>query len=152
MKTYKRELKTILFQLRGCGWVAHADVQNVIVEYTHLEGAAKTPTASRRVSLQIFHAARAIDTFLGHIAGHEGTKRGRQVPPYWTLGSALREIQAHGVGGLQFTGLTVADIQQITISRNTYLHKANCFPSDQDMQLFINRTIRAISEAVVFTP
>jgi hypothetical protein len=152
MKTYKREVKTILFHLKGCAWATHGDVQNVIVEYTHLNDAAKTPTGPRRVSLQIFHAARAIDTLLAHIANHEGTKCGRAVPRYWTLGSSLREIQTHGVGGLRFSGPTKIDIEDMTDSRNTYLHQANCFPNDQDMQVFINKTIRAILEAAAFPP
>ena len=152
MKTYKKEVKTILFALRGCPWATHAGVQDVITEYTHLENAASTPTPSRRVSLQIFHAARAIDTFMGHLAEHESVKHARPRPAYWTLGSSLRTIQAHGVGGLNFTTATLREIGAIRIARNSYLHRANLFPNDVDMQRFISRTVRALAEATTFPP
>lgn len=152
MKTYQKEIKTILFQLRGCPWAVHGRVQDVIVEYTHLANAGSTPTTSRRVSLQIFHAARAIDTFLAHLAEHECIKVGRPVPGYWTLGKSLQVIQDYGVGGSKFTVATEGEVRQIKTTRNGYLHRANCFPSDKDMQRFINRTIRAIGEATAFPP
>jgi hypothetical protein len=56
MKTFKREIATILLQLRGCPWAGHPDVADVIAEYIHFEQSGKTPTQSRRVSLQIFHS------------------------------------------------------------------------------------------------
>jgi hypothetical protein len=152
MRTYRQESRTILFALRASRWASHAEVQEVIVEYGHMENAASTPTQTRRISLQIFHASRAIDTFLGHIADHEWVKSGRPNRPlYWTLDSSVRAIQTHKVGGSDFN-TTLPDVQQITKDRNQYLHRANSFPTDQAIQQFLNRTVRAILEATTFRP
>ena len=70
MLTFKKEIEAILAQLMGSPWAAHPEVQDVIAEYQHFLGAAKTPTQTRRVSLQIFHASRAIDSFLDLSPGH----------------------------------------------------------------------------------
>ncbi len=152
MKTFKRELKTILFTLSASRWAVQVGVQDVIVEYTHLQDAARTPTQARRVSLQIFHASRAIDSLLAHIAQYECIRAGRMPPTHWTLGSALMDIQNHRVNGSRFNPVTKTEIDDITKSRNTYLHRANCFPTDRDIQQFLNKTIRAIQEATAFQP
>jgi len=152
MKTYKTELKSILLVLRGCAWAAHSGIQDVIAEYEHLRNAASTPTPSRRVSLQIFHASRAVDTFLAHLAGHECTKTGRTPPSYWTLTRSRNWIQNHKIGGMSFDAATEAAIRDITTARNTYMHNANFFPNDPEMQQFINRTARTISAAAKFPP
>ena len=152
MKTFRSELRTILFSLRNCPWAAQAPVQNVITEYEHLDNASSTPTQTRRVSLQIFHASRAIDSFLKQLANHEAHKRGRPINHKLTLGSSLKAIQNHKVGGRTFAGPTVTDIKKITDDRNLYLHSANYFPQDVVIQNFLSRTIRAIQEAVSFPP
>jgi hypothetical protein len=99
MLTFKKEIETILFTLRGSPWATHADVQKVISEYEHFIGAAKTPTQTRRVSLQIFHASRAIDSLLKHMVEHEANRVGRAVVGYLNLKRSLNNIQRHGVGG-----------------------------------------------------
>jgi hypothetical protein len=76
MQTFKKEISTIQVQLMGSAWATHPNVIEVLEEYQHLAGAARTPTQSRRISLQIFHASRAIDTFLAHVAGNEAAKPG----------------------------------------------------------------------------
>jgi hypothetical protein len=123
----------------------------VIEEYLHLQNAASTPTQSRRVSLQIFHASRAIDSLLAHVAEHERQKIGAS-PQIWTLGSSRIWIQENRVSGSLFDVPTDADIKDITADRNKYLHRANLFPGDTEMQLFINKTIRVIAMAVSFQP
>ena len=59
MQTFKKEIEAILIQLMGSPWAPHPQVQDVIAEYQHFVGSGKTPTQTRRVSLQIFHASRA---------------------------------------------------------------------------------------------
>jgi hypothetical protein len=150
MQTFKAEIRTLLFALRGSPWAAHAEVQEVISEYNHFENAGKTPTSSRRVSLQIFHASRAIDSYLAHLRRHEEIKSGRTPPTYSTLGASLRYIQRNGIGGQRFSLPVENDIRTVKGDRNTYLHRANCFPTDGIIKLFLNRTIRAINEATTF--
>src|SRR5579862_7078523 len=126
MQTFKKEVATILTHLAGSKWATHGGVQEVLKEYGHLEGAARTPTPTRRVSLQIFHASRAIDSFLAHLATHESKKPGQPAAPaYFTLGSSLNYIKTNGVGGSRFSPTTELDIQAITKDRNKYLHVAN---------------------------
>lgn len=150
MRTYKKEIETILFSLRGSPWAAHAAVQNVISEYEHLIGAAKTPTQTRRVSLQIFHASRAIDSLLKHIVEHEAGRVGRVLTGYLNLKRSLNNIQNHGIGGQKFTPATVTDVKDLTKARNRYLHVADDFPADGELQIFLNQTVRTIGEAITF--
>lgn len=153
MQTFKKEIATILTHLLGSKWATHAGVQDVLKEYGHLEGAARTPTQTRRVSLQIFHASRAIDSLLAHIASHEAKKPGRPAPPaYFTLGSSLNYIKANGVGGSRFTPTTELDLQAVTKDRNKYLHAANLFPADVEIRRFLIRTTTALREAATFPP
>jgi hypothetical protein len=152
MRTYKQELRTIFFVLRSSPWAAQGAIQDVIEEYRHLENAASTPTQTRRVSLQIFHASRAIDSLLASLAGYECQKTGTTLPQHWTLGSSRRWIQRNGVGGSRFDAPTDADITDIKNDRNTYMHRANMFPGDPQMQRFINRTVRVIGAATAFQP
>jgi len=53
MLNFKAEIATILTMLNGSQWATHTQVQQVLHEYQHLAGAAKTPTGTRRVSLPI---------------------------------------------------------------------------------------------------
>lgn len=153
MLTFKKEIQTILAQLMGSPWATHPRVQEVIEEYRHLEGAAKTPTQARRVSLQIFHASRAIDTFLAHIATHESGKPGRTpATGYFTLGSSIAYIATNTVGGVTFSTTVRADLRALTTDRNQFLHRANVFPADGDMRRFLMRTINALQEAATFPP
>lgn len=152
MRTYKQELRTILFVLQGSPWAAQGGIQDVIQEYLHLENAASTPTQTRRVSLQIFHASRAIDSLLAHLAEYEKQRTGLPGPQNWTLGSSRRWIQRNGVRGSRFDSPTDTDITDIKNDRNTYMHRANLFPGDPQMQKFINKTIRIIGMAASFQP
>jgi hypothetical protein len=153
MKTFKREIATILLQLRGSPWAGHHDVGDVIEEYIHFEQSAKTPTQSRRVSLQIFHASRAIDSFLAHIVRNEASKPGRAAAPVnRTIGSSQVYVRNNGIDGRHFSVPVDADIDSIRNDRNDYLHRANFFPSDSTIGQFLNKTIRAIGEATTFPP
>lgn len=152
MQTFKAEIRTIIFALRGSPWGVHPAVQDIISEYDHFERAGKTPDQHRRVSLQIFHASRAIDSFLAHLVRHEAAKAGGIPPARTTLGICLRYIQRQGIGGQNFTAPVAHDIRTLTDDRNTYMHRANYFPSDGLMRQFLNRTIRAINEAAIFPP
>ena len=151
MKTFKREGETLLAQLMGNPWSTHARVGDVIAEYSHLVLAAKTPTQVRRVSLQIFHACRAIDTLLAHIVEHESMKPGAAAKPSpLTLGSSLRYIRTKSIGGARFTVPVNTDLVALTKVRNGYLHSANTFPGDGEIHLFLTRSILAIQEATTF--
>jgi hypothetical protein len=150
MLTFKREIETIMFALRASPWAGHPEVQRVISEYEHFIGAAKTPTQTRRISLQIFHASRAIDSLLKHMVEHEAHRVGRPVVGYLNLKRSLNNIQNHGVGGQRFTTVTVTDVNDLTRARNRYLHVANDFPADGDLRVFLNQTVRAIGEAITF--
>jgi hypothetical protein len=152
MLTFKREVETILFTLRWSPWATHPEVQRVISEYEHFVGAAKTPTQTRRVSLQIFHASRAIDSLLKHMVEHEARRVGRTITRYLNLKRSLNNIQHHGVGGQRFTAVTVTDVNDLTRARNRYLHVADDFPADGDLRVFLNQTVRAIAEAIAFPP
>jgi hypothetical protein len=150
MQTFKAEIRTILFSLQGSPWATHPKVQEVISEYRYFEYAGQTPTQERRVSLQIFHASRAIDSYLAHLRSYEETKNGRVAPKWSTLGISLRYIQRHGIGGQKFTGPVANDIKTLTDDRNFYLHTASFFPSDVVIRQFLTRTIRAIGQATTF--
>jgi hypothetical protein len=150
MQTFKKEIETILFNLRNSAWAGHAEVAKVIAEYEHLMGAAKTSNQKRRVSLQIFHASRAIDSLLKHIAEYEGQRTGRAIAGYLTLKRSLNAIQRHGVAGRRFSATTETDLIDLTMARNNYLHVADHFPADGDVRVFLNQTVRAIGEALVF--
>jgi hypothetical protein len=153
METYKREIASILVTLAGSPWGPHPSVQEVLTEYGHLADAARTPHGTRRISLQIFHSSRAIDSLLAHIAARESAKVSPPAPgTYWTLGKSLRYIRNNGIGGQHFTAATDADLSQLTDDRNTYLHQANVFPSDVEMRRFLTRTVKALQEAVTFPP
>lgn len=151
MQTFKKEIATILTILSGSPWATHPEVQDVLREYGHLAEAARTPTPTRRVSLQIFHASRAIDSLLAHIAGHEAKKPGK-VPPkgHFTLGSSLTYIRDNTIGGSAFTPATDGDLKALTTDRNRYLHRANIFPIDGDIRRFLLRTVLALQEASTF--
>src|SRR5260370_32980911 len=149
MKTFKKEIEAILAQLMGSPWAPHAEVQDVIAEYQHFLGAAKTPSQTRRVSLQIFHASRAIDTFLAHVADYEAAKPARApAPAYWTLGKSLNYVRTHSISGSRFTPPTNTDLVQLKDDRNAYLHQANNFPTDQIIRRFLARTTNGIKEAI----
>ena len=151
MQTFKKEIEGILAQLMGSPWATHPAVRDVIEEYRHFLGAAKTPTQTRRVSLQIFHASRAIDSFLAHVAGHEAAKPGKvPAPRYWTLGASLRYIHANSISGSQFTLPTGTDLRLLKNDRNSYLHRANNFPTDGVIRRFLTRTTNGIKEATTF--
>jgi hypothetical protein len=153
MQTFKRELTTILTILSGNPWAKHPEVQEVLSEYRHLAEAARTPTATRRVSLQIFHASRAIDSLLAHIAGHEAAKPGKHpATGYFTLGASLAYIRTHTIGGMSFTTATEGGLTALTTERNRYLHRANLFPLDGDIRRFLLRTVLALQEASTFPP
>jgi hypothetical protein len=150
MLTFKKEVETIFFALRGSPWATHPEVQRVIAEYEHFIGAAKTPTQTRRVSLQIFHASRAIDSLLKHMVVHESHRVGRAVVGYLNLKRSLNNIQRHGVGGQTFSAATEIDVKDLTKARNRYLHVADDFPADGDLRVFLSQTFRAIGEATTF--
>jgi hypothetical protein len=150
MLTFKKEIETILFALRGSPWATHPEVQKVISEYEHFIGAAKTPTQTRRVSLQIFHASRAIDSLLKHMVEHEAHRVGRAITGYLNLNRSINRIQRHGVGGQTFTSPTETDVKDLTDVRNKYLHVAGDFPTDGELRVFLNQTVRAIGEAIAF--
>jgi phosphatidylserine/phosphatidylglycerophosphate/cardiolipin synthase-like enzyme len=65
----------------------------------------------------------------------------------------LRVIERHTREyGLRFSVPVDGDMDSIRNDRNLYLHRANCFPNDGTIGQFLNRTIRAISEATTFPP
>lgn len=152
MQTFKREVESILLILSGSAWATHPEVQAVLSEYRHLAKAAWTLTASRRVSLQIFHACRALDSLLAHIAANESAKphTHTHTSAYWTLGSSLAYIRNHTIGSMTFSSTTSSDLSALTNERNLYLHRANMFPSDAVLRVFLARTLRALQEAVTF--
>jgi hypothetical protein len=149
VRTYRREVETILVALKASQWATYPDVQAVIAEYEHLGNAWKVLIQKRRVALQILHASRTLDSLLKHMVKHERAKAGK-VGPHLTLGSSLREIQTGHIGGKYFNSPTEVDIKLLTKDRNTYLHEADNFPNDPVIQVFLSRTIRAINEAITF--
>jgi len=153
MDTFRQEMRTILRHFDGSPWARHGDVQNVIAEYGHFVAAGKTPTQTRRVSLQIFHASRAIDTLLAHIVSNESAKPGRPAAPAnSTLGSSQACIRTHSIGGRQFTHAEDVGLDDIRDDRNTYLHRANAFSSDPQMRVFLNKTSHIVGAALRFLP
>jgi hypothetical protein len=153
MKTFKKETAAILIQLRGSLWAPHPEVADVISEYEHFERAGKTPHQERRVSLQIFHASRAIDSLLAHVVTHEASKPLKQpAPPIMTLGSSQIYIRDHSIDGQQLAATADAELTDIRNDRNLYLHKANLFPADGTIQSFLDKTIRIISAVSNFNP
>jgi hypothetical protein len=153
METFKREIVSIFVTLSGSPWAVHPAVQEVLAEYGHLADTTKTPHGTRRISLQIFHASRAIDSLLGQIATNESAKTAPLVPgTYWTLGKSLKFIRQNGIGGMNFAPATDADLNQLTKDRNKYLHQANVFPTEAEMRRFLVRTIKALQESSTFPP
>lgn len=153
MDTFRKEMKTILLHFNGSPWATHSPVQRVIAEYGHFVNAGKTPTQTRRVSLQIFHASRAIDSFLAHIVRNEAAKPSRPAPPSSsTLGSSRKYIQTNTIGGASFNAAEDLDLDDIRKDRNRYLHRANLFPSDARVKRFLDKTSRIVAAALRFTP
>jgi hypothetical protein len=151
MQTFKREITTILTILSGSPWATHPDVQEVLKEYGHLAKAAWTLAPTRRVSLQIFHASRAIDSLLAHIASYEAAKPGRVAAiGYFNLGSSLAYIRNNTISGSSFTATTDGGLRALKDDRNKYLHRANIFPQDVDIRRFLSRTVLALMEASTF--
>ena len=146
-------MRTILKHFDGSPWANHNDVQDVVAEYGHFIEAGRTPTQTRRVSLQIFHASRAIDSLLAHIVRHESAKPGRQAaPPNPPLGTSQVYIRENRIGGVKFTPATDSELDDVRNARNTYLHRANRFPSDQQVRIFLDKTSRIIDAALRFLP
>jgi hypothetical protein len=152
MSTFRAEIRTILIALQGSPWAIHPQVQEVIAEYTHFQQSGHTRTQTRRVSLQIFYASRAIDSLLKHMVEHEAIKVGTPITTYLTLKRSLNRVQSHSIGGRTFSTPVVTDIDTLITDRNRYMHQANTFPSDLQVQGFLNKTIRAINEAITFPP
>lgn len=151
MANFRREVDTILFQLRSSGWAALPSVVPVVEEYVQLKGAARLRNQNRRVGLQILFACRAIDSLLAAIVNNERAKKGQPVRPT-TIGGSLAYIRRDTIGGRTFNGPTATDLHDLRRQRNDYLHQANLFPGDPDILIFLTRTIRAIGEAVTFPP
>src|SRR5258706_7923755 len=134
MLTFKKELEAILFALRNSQWAGTGvEMQNVICEYEHLKRAGETSTRTRKASLQIFHASRAIDSFLAHIVRQEYGRRNEAPPQHLTLGGSWHYIQGTTIGGSRFV-YCIHDVTHITDDRNIYLHQANRFPTDGHLQ------------------
>lgn len=152
MNTFRREIRTVLTHLQGSPWALQAPVREVIEEYRHFAGAWMTLTQTRRVSLQIFHASRAIDSLLAQIVHNEASKPGKPAPRDRTLGSSHRYIRTHHIGGITFSPPENQDVDMIRRDRNTYLHRANYFPNDQVIRLFMARTTRIVQAALRFPP
>ena len=153
MNTFRREVKTVLTHLLGSPWALQAPIRDVIEEYRHFAGAWITLSQARRVSLQIFHASRAIDSLLAQIVQNEASKPGRpRAPRNRTLGSSQHYIQTHRIGGVPFTPAEDYDLDMIRGDRNAYLHRANNFPTDTVIRVFLARTMRVVQAAVRFPP
>jgi hypothetical protein len=153
MRTFRREIASILTALSGSPWATHPQVQSVLAEYGYLKGVIFVLNGRRRISLQIFHASRAIDTLLAHIASTAASKPGAPAPPrYLTLAESYKYINRAGLGGMTFSPATTVDLRNIKNARNTYLHQADMFPSEADMQRFLSKTINALQEATTFPP
>ena len=50
----------------------------------------------------------------------------------------------------RLTAAAVVDITALTKDRNTYLHRANRFPSDDEIRRFLMHTTNALKEATTF--
>src|SRR5258708_33402989 len=132
MDTFKQEMRTILLHFNGSPWATHADVQDVVAEYGHFVAAGKTPTQTRRVSLQIFHASRAIDSFLAHIVRHESSKPSRPAPPpSSSLGSSQVYIRTNTIGGSGFVPFVSSELLSIPDDMYTYPHPCNHIVTDR---------------------
>lgn len=149
MPSFKAEIASILFQLRGSPWAILPTVQGVIQEYEHFNRTVRIKDSQRRVALQIFHASRAIDTLLAAMVNYERAKR-HDPPRPSPLGASILFVQRHGIGGQMFNLPTAQDLTDLKNQRNVFLHTANLFPTDAEISLFMSRTIRGISEAATF--
>jgi hypothetical protein len=153
VNTFRREIRTVLTHLQGSPWALQAPVRDVIEEYRHFAGAWMTLSQTRRVSLQIFHASRAIDSLLAQIVQNESSKPGRpRAPRSRTLGSSQHYIRTHRIGGVPFTPSEDHDVDMIRDDRNAYLHRANYFPTDGVIRVFLARTGRVVQAALRFPP
>ena len=152
VNTIRREIKTILKDLQGSPWALQAPVREVIEEYKHFAGAWKTLNQTRRVSLQIFHASRAIDSLLAHIVQHEASKPGRPAPRGRNLGSYHDYIRRNRIGGITINPSEDHDVRLIRNDRNSYLHQANFFPNEGVIRQFIACTGRVVQAALRFPP
>jgi hypothetical protein len=149
MATFKREISTILIQLRGSPWATVPGVVAVINEYETFTGTARIKDRNRQVSLQIFYASRAIDTLLATIVNYEKARLG-QPTGHSEIGRSLLFIRNRGVQGQRFNTPTETALHQLRQDRNTFLHTADLFPTDPELQTFLTTTLRAISEATTF--
>lgn len=150
MATFNTEISTILVQLRGSPWATVPGVAAVISEYEAFAATANTRHRKRRVSLQILFASRAIDTLLSIIVNHEKVRLG-SAPGHSEIGPSLNFIRRRTIQGQAFNAPTEAALHQLRKDRNAYLHTADLFPTDPQLQIFLTTTVRAISEATTFS-
>ena|SRR5215475_11080887 len=93
-----------------------------------------------------------IDTLLAHIVRHVGGKPGKATPASSTLGSSQAYIRTNSIGGGRFTHAENVELDDIRNDRNTYLHRANAFPSDPQVRRFLRKTSHVVGAALRFTP
>lgn len=152
MSSFSREIRTIRALLAGSGWGVDPEVQLVLDEYSHFDGARRLRKVERRTSLQIFHASRAFDSLLEHVVRWENARPGSPIsslPRYLTLGRSIHLIQKHRINGGQFTPPTKDRLlDDLTRQRNKFMHEACSFPTDSELARFLGDTLTGLQEII----
>lgn len=128
---HKSRIKTLQAILAGtCIGVSPAGTV-VDAEFHAVHQAGRIRNPDRRRILEVLHSVRALDSGLKAFVQHHGCQEAGKPPPN-AMGSYLHALQKHSVAGLgKITGTQRSHFQTAIVSRrNTFLHEAGTFPSN----------------------
>jgi hypothetical protein len=138
------EIESILITLKGSQWAKEQTVNTVIQEYERLVDASKNiHHKEQKPALQILFSSRAIDTLLEFVVNRDRATRKLQPIKRLTIGQAINNISS------LIDQFTIHDLKvHVKDKRNTYLHQAGIFPTNNEMEQFLHATARGISELI----
>jgi len=140
-RNYDKEVTTIKLILEGSRWAYEVDMPAVLREYKRLLGSDGVRDSEKRAALLILYASRAIDTFLSIVVRSDCRAKREPEPAYSTIDNSLKRLHASGfLDARAYKALTV----HVKEKRNRYLHKADVFPSRQELERFIHESVDGI--------
>jgi len=140
-RDFKKEVNTIQLILEGSRWAHEPETPAVLREYGRLLGSVGMTSTEKRAALLILYSSRAIDTFLSIAVRSDCSAKGKPIPTFSTIDSSLGQLHASGYLDVRaFNALT----NHVQKKRNRYLHKADSFPSRQELERFIHESVEGI--------
>lgn len=141
MSGHKTRIRTIQALLAGCPAVSAIPTQPIIQdEFNEVYAVRRIRKDSRRRLLEVLHSARGLDTVLKTFVHHHGCSS-KKIPLPTAMGSYLLVLRDHSIAGLGQITETERSLFQSRIvnTRNTYLHEAGAFPSnDHDVNVLLS--------------